>query len=316
MADTDERTGPSGQQDRTGERALPPQATMGLLGYLTAHSLDEDYAHVAAQRAARDQARAETAGDAGPAPDPGRSRRVPVLALGVLAAFGLLVATAAVTTSRGAGVQESSRASLISQVQERRGQLDDVRAQVRALQADLDRIQQAYLNASATGRSLSQQLTDLQIATGFAAAQGPGVRIVVDDNPRAVTDRQVVFDKDLQKLVNGLWAAGAEAVAINGQRVTALTAIRTAGDAITVNFKSLTRPYVVRAIGDPDQLPARFIESEGGTWWLNLRSVYQLQFTMTSEDPITVPAAATVTLQHATTPNRQGSGGSGQGAAR
>jgi len=138
----------------------------------------------------------------------------------------------------------------------------------------------------------------LASATGDAAVTGPGVRITVDDRADARTQRQVVLDEDLQRLVNGLWVAGAEAVAINGERLTALSAIRGAGEAITVNFRSLRRPYVVEAVGDPDDLPARFIESPGGTWWLNLESVYQLRFDMSSEDSVTLPAAPPPTLRH------------------
>jgi uncharacterized protein YlxW (UPF0749 family) len=133
------------------------------------------------------------------------------------------------------------------------------------------------------------------------------VRITVDDRPDARTKRQVVLDEDLQRLVNGLWVAGAEAVSINGERLTALSAIRGAGEAITVNYHSLRRPYVVQAIGDPDNLPARFIESAGGSWWLNLQSVYQLRFDMTSEDSVTLPAVPTPALRHA----RAGTGADG-----
>ena len=64
-------------------------------------------------------------------------------------------------------------------------------------------------------------------------------------------------------MVNGLWAAGAEAVAVNGQRLTALSAIRSAGDAILVDYRPLTRPYVVVAIGDPRTLQSRFVAGAG-----------------------------------------------------
>lgn len=136
------------------------------------------------------------------------------------------------------------------------------------------------------------------MTTGTEAVTGPGVRIQVDDSRDASSD-QVVLDTDLQRLVNGLWASGAEAVDINGQRLTGLSAIRVAGEAITVNLRSLTRPYSIRAIGDPDQLAARFLDSPGGSWWLNLRSVYGLEFEMTTEESLTVPAAPALDLRHA-----------------
>ena len=89
---------------------------------------------------------------------------------------------------------------------------------------------------------------------------------MVDDAPvgRRTTRRDRVLDIDLQVLANGLWQAGAEAVSINGHRLSDLTAIRSAGDAITVDYRSLTRPYRVEAIGDPRTLQARFVESAGG----------------------------------------------------
>jgi uncharacterized protein YlxW (UPF0749 family) len=275
--------------DRDG-RPLPPQARMGLLGYITAHSLDEDYAHVAATRDPGEQQR-------------GRRRRVPTLVALVL--FGALVATAAIQTARTEPLRQSSRESLVNQVEDRREELAEARQQVDVLEAAVEEARTQLLETSATGRRLRDQLQTLGLLSGTEAATGPGVRVVVDDSEDAGDTRQVVLDTDLQQLVNGLWASGAEAISINGQRLTSQSAIRVAGDAVTVNLQSLTRPYVVTALGDPDELAARFVESEGGTWWLNLRAVYGLRFSMSSEESLTVPAAPTPTLRHA---RRAGSG--------
>jgi len=279
---------PPGRRAAAGgeQRPLPPRASMGLLNYITAHSLDEDYAHVAANR------ERSTAGS--------RPRRnLHVASVAALAVFGVLVTTAGIQTARGRPVSDSSRESLIAQVKDRRTQLEETRDEVVRLRRQVNRTQADGLAASEAGRAVRDQLATLGVVTGAEPATGPGVRIVVDDNPQAATDRQVVYDKDLQVMVNGLWAAGAEAVSINGQRITNLTSIRVAGEAITVNLRSLSRPYTVNAIGDPDQLPARFVESAAGSWWLNLKSVYGLQFTMTREESLTVPAAPPLTLRHA-----------------
>lgn len=288
MADPDLQ----GARDADG-RPLPEQATMGLLDYITRHSLDQDYAHVA--RAQRSEGGEEPGGR------PRRTvRHLPTLA--VLAAFGLLVATAGIQTARNEPVRESSQESLVAQVQDRRAELAEARAEVVELRAAVERTQRDALEASAAGRTLQALLSRLGVAAGTDAATGPGIRIVVDDSPGAASERQVVLDTDLQLLANGLWVSGAEAVAINNQRLTNLSAIRVAGEAITVNNRSLTRPYVITALGDPDQLAARFVDSAGGTWWLNLRSVYNLQFDMTTEDSLTVPAAPPLDLRHARRP--------------
>jgi len=268
------------------------QHTVGLLDHITATSLDEDYAHVAARRRA--------------APDPVGARSGPrwLRLLAVLAGFGLLLTTAAVQTARGASTQERSRASLVQQVQDRRTELGRARDDLLELRRDLSRTVRARAAADARVADVEQRERRWAAATGSGAVTGPGVRITVDDRRDARTERQVVLDEDLQRLVNGLWVAGAEAVAINGERLTALSAVRGAGEAITVNFRSLRRPYVVEAVGDPDALPARFIESAGGTWWLNLKSVYKLRFDMSSEDSLTLPAVPLLSSRHARSQGR------------
>jgi uncharacterized protein YlxW (UPF0749 family) len=265
----------------------------GLLDHITATSLDEDYAQVAARR--REATDQGAGGDR--AGGPRRPRGAPLLA--VLALFGLLLATAALQTARTASSQQRSRESLVSQVQDRRTDLTRVRDDLRQLRREIAGEARGRATASDAVAEVDLRARRLGAATGTEAVTGPGVRITVDDRPDARSQRQVVLDEDLQRLVNGLWVAGAEAVAINGERLTALSAVRGAGEAITVNFHSLRRPYVVQAIGDPDALPARFIESAGGSWWLNLESVYKLRFDMTSEDSLTLPAAPAPLLRRA-----------------
>jgi uncharacterized protein YlxW (UPF0749 family) len=256
---------------------------VGLLENITANSMDEDYAHVSQRRA----------------PGEKRSRRPGTPTLVIVAVFGLLVATAGVQTARHQPAEQRSQQSLESQVRDRRTGLDGARAELAALQRSVTRTQQQALQTSASGRALRAQLDRLGLVAGSVPATGPGVRIVVDDGPPTRGGRQAVLDTDLQILANGLWASGAEAVSINGQRLTNLSAIRVAGDAITVNLRSLKPPYTVDAIGDPNQLAARFLDSDAGTWWLNLKTVYKLRFDMNTEDSLNVPAAPPLTLRHA-----------------
>jgi uncharacterized protein YlxW (UPF0749 family) len=151
---------------------------------------------------------------------------------------------------------------------------------------------------------MQARLSRLGVLSGSTAVRGPGVKVVVDDAPGGTTaNGRVVQDKDLAKLVNGLWQSGAEAIAINGQRLSSVSAIRHAGQAITVNFRSLLRPYVVSAIGNPNQQPARFAETSSGSYWLqDAQNLYGLQFNMTSEESLKLPAATNLTLRHAHVP--------------
>lgn len=266
---------------------VPPRVFMPLLDYINAHAMDEDYAHVA-ERAGTERRPAQI--------------RPGLAALVVMGLFGLLVTTAGVQTARNAGEESGSRASLVTQVKARSAQVDARRARVTNLRQEIDALQTRYLETTGQGRVLSSRLDRLGVATGAIPVAGPGVKVVVDDAPGATGPVEQVLDEDLQKLVNGLWVSGAEAISINGQRLTNLSAIRTAGQAITVNFVSLRRPYTVLAIGDPDTMPARFVETEHGQDWLDLHTVNRLQFTMTSEESLRLPAAPSrrLTVRHAT----------------
>ena len=108
-----------------------------------------------------------------------------------------------------------------------------------------------------------------------------------------------VQDIDLQHVVNGLWAAGAEAISINGQRLTARSAIRTAGSAINVDFRPLSPPYAIDAIGDPKSLAARFQETSDGRYLLQLKSQFGIIYEMSTKDALTLPAAAQLTVTDA-----------------
>lgn len=258
---------------------------MGLLNYITATSLDEDYA--AASRRSGNET----------------SRRSPgTVALVMLAVFGILVTTAAVQTSRGAADAQTRHDELVDQITIRKEQLANRRERVRDLEGETETLQTKNLEATVEGRALQSRLAQLGPITGAEAVRGPGVQITVDDGPPSSGSQGEVLDIDLQKMVNGLWLAGAEAVSINGQRLSTLSAIRLAGSAINVNFRPLKAPYTVNAIGDPDTLAARFIDTPGGQWWLDLRALYGLEFDVNREESLILPAASRIDLRYAHTP--------------
>ena len=106
------------------------------------------------------------------------------------------------------------------------------------------------------------QIQALELVTGLCRrSRGPGAVVTLTDAPvtegEEGADVERVLDSDIQRAVNGLWSVGAEAIAVNGQRLTAQSAIRSAAGAILVNYRPLKPPYRVEAIGPPD-LAERF----------------------------------------------------------
>ena len=106
-----------------------------------------------------------------------------------------------------------------------------------------------------------------------------------------------MLDIDLQVLVNGLWGSGAEAISINGHRLSNLTAIRSGGRRDHGGLPSLNRPYRVQAIGDPKTMPARWVESSGGAWWNELAQNRRMRYEVSSVDEITLDADPSMTLR-------------------
>lgn len=256
---------------------------MGLLDHITATSLDADYAAAAQRRAQQD-----------PGGRPGRPGRV---ALVVLAVFGVLVATAGVQTARTAEESASSRSSLIKQADEGKARLAARRASLRALERQVATLRSRELAATSQGRQVDRQLTRLGVDSGSTATRGPGIQVRVDDAKGATDFKQQVQAPDLQKLVNGLWQVGAEAIAINGQRLTSLSAIRDAAGSVTVNYTSLRAPYTISAIGNPKTMGAALLDTAGGQAWVTLQSTFGLQFAVDTKDSMLLPAAKRVTLR-------------------
>jgi uncharacterized protein YlxW (UPF0749 family) len=240
--------------------------------------------------------------------------RRPVVLL-LLLALGALTGTAAAQVRRNDSATVRDR--LADEVRRQTAESDRLAASAATLRDQVASARDAALGAGAAGRSAASRLSALELATAATAVTGPGVVVVLDDAedaggtaapgpvapsapPRGgqSADRRVL-DRDLQGVVNGLWAAGAEAVTINDLRLTARTAIRSAGDAVLVDFRPLSPPYTVRAVGDPATLEARFVDGPAGRRLGTLGQLYGLRSSVRGDDALRLPAASAPELRAA-----------------
>lgn len=253
---------------------------MDLLNQIARSPYDPDYAVVAAR---------------GDSP----LRRPWMLAL-VAVLVGGLFALAVVQTTRRAPALAGERSDLIARIQAAAAGQDRLQAEAATLTDDIGTLRPVVAGEDASVRAQQASIEVLEPASGAVPVRGPGLTIVVDDAVTGSDQRaNRVYDLDLQILVNGLWQAGAEAIAINDHRLSALTAIRGAGEAITVDFRSLTRPYRIDAIGDARTLQARFAESTGGVWWNQLAQNQGLGYEVRGVDELTLPADPGLRLRYA-----------------
>ncbi|MGW9302193.1 MULTISPECIES: DUF881 domain-containing protein [Streptomyces] len=271
-----------------------PDASMSLLNNVMDHSLDDGYAEASARRRAD--------GSAG-LPRTLKSK------LGLAA--GLVVAALVVTL----GAAEA-RVSAPVVAKEREELIDRIDAETRAadtLESDVDKLRSDV--SERQRKALEQHGGDqgelVALLSGATPVQGPGVKLVVDDakntdqgggGPRessGFADTGRVRDRDMQRVVNGLWESGAEAIAINGQRLTALSAIRAAGDAILVDNRPLVPPYTVLAVGDGKNLAAAFRDSADGQYLNALKESFDIRTSLSDQAEVRLPAAPSLIVRTA-----------------
>ncbi len=274
----------------TPDSARRPDAVTALLGQIWDDALDPGYAAAAARASTRTP----------------RSRSRRWLGTGLaLGLAGVLLAAAAVQADEARPAVAQQRADLVSRIDEQTATNDRTLAAIGAMSADVDRLKNAELSATGAGQALSAQVAAASLLAGSVAVSGPGLTVTMDDaelpGPAASGNLALgrVLDTDLQSAVNGLWAAGADAVSINGHRLTALSAIRSAGDAILVDYRPLVPPYVISAIGNPKTFQATFAAGPAGQALVSLREQYGVQERIEQAGNLSLPAASAPDLRYA-----------------
>ncbi|MCQ1581293.1 DUF881 domain-containing protein [Streptomyces parvus] len=284
-----------------------PDASMSLLNNVMDHSLDDGYAEASARRKAD-----------GRAGLPRTLKSKLGLAAGLVVA-ALVVTLGAAEARISAPVVAKEREELIDRINAETEAADTLESNVDKLRADVSERQRKALEQHGGDQG---QLVAL--LAGATPVEGPGVKLIVDDakntdqgggGPRessGFADTGRVRDRDMQRVVNGLWESGAEAIAINGQRLTALSAIRAAGDAILVDNRPLVPPYTVLAVGDGKKLATAFQDSADGQYLQALKESFDIRTSISDQAKVQLPAAPSLIVRTAE-PKAAGSGAADTG---
>jgi uncharacterized protein YlxW (UPF0749 family) len=213
--------------------------------------------------------------------------------------LGLLGAVSVIQLQRSEPVAQRQWEALTAQIHQRTRETRSLTAQTDRLRSQTDALRRAALASSAAGRRATAGLDRATAAAAGTEVRGPALVVTVDDAPpkgSTATDGGRIYDQDLQGLVNALWASGATAVGINGQRLTSTTAIRMAGDAILVDYRPLSEPYVVSAIG---AARSAFTGSRSDQDLLAIKATYGIRFDIQTEGSVRLPAAVPPSLRYA-----------------
>jgi len=242
---------------------------------------------------------------------PATGHRGPILVL-VAVLIGVLLATSALALRAPTTNASAIKKDLVGRIEARRAHADAQSRLIATLRSEINTAQAAALSQQSQA-GLVADLSQLELAAGTVPVRGPGLVLTVDDaavqvdpknpvvDPRtgAGSDKGKVIARDLQIIVNGLWQAGAEAISVNGHRLTARAAIRFAGEAILVDYRPLVRPYTISAIGDPGSLSVEFADNDGGSYLQSLKANYKIRGEIQERDSVVVPGAPALSLQAA-----------------
>ncbi|MDM4139514.1 MULTISPECIES: DUF881 domain-containing protein [Mycobacterium] len=295
MADTDRLLGgydPNAGHSAHGASRPTLIPVPSLLRALLSEHLDPGYAAAAAKRGAAD------------APPAGRGRVVGWLwqALAALLIATVFAAAVAQARSVAPGVRTAQQLLLgnVRSAEAAAGKLNQRRGE---LATRVDDVQRHALADDAEGQRLLKRLDALSLAAASTAIIGPGLKVTVTDpgaspnlsdvsKQRVSGSRQIILDRDLQLLVNSLWASGAEAISVGGVRIGPNVTIRQAGGAILVDNTPTSSPYTVLAIGPPRAMRDVFDNSPGMQRLRLLQISYGVVVTVDAADGLSLPAGS------------------------
>ncbi len=229
--------------------------------------------------------------------------RIRMLAWGSAALAVCLVAGLLLGTTRGVSDGDELRASdstrlsdLVRAAQVKVDELgvlrDDLAARVAALQNQAATTDDDVAGVLSTADALAEP-------AGLTARRGPGVTVTLTDAPRgpdgryptdAAPDDLVVHQQDVQSVLNALWAGGAEAIAMQDQRIVATSAPRCIGNTLLLHGRTYSPPYVITALGDRARLEAALAAEPGIHVYKQYAARFGLGYTQQASDDLTVPA--------------------------
>lgn len=190
-----------------------------------------------------------------------------------------------------------ARAVLEEQIQERTAVTEGLRRDVRELRSEISELEQQISSEADPKDSFISEQTE--IYAGSTEVSGPGIELELEEPSQPSAPEEYVLDVDLQIAANGLWASGAEAISLNGHRLTFGTAIRIAGEVILVDLEPVQSPYVLEAIGDRDKMIRKFADTAASQHLKILNSNYRIKSNITQFPIIEMPAGNSMRLAYA-----------------
>lgn len=208
---------------------------------------------------------------------------------------GALFVTSAIS-SDGTDLRAGRYGDLASLVEQQKDEADRLRAERNTLATEVEELSTGVTD-TAVGEAQAE-VKALRQPAGFQAVSGPGLTVTLDDAPEAVVESTddvalgnlVVHQQDIQAVVNAMWAGGAEAMTIQGQRVISTTGIKCVGNTVLLHGIPYSPPYVITAVGDPAEMLSSVTSNPYIQIYQQYVERYELGWDLKPETHVELPA--------------------------
>jgi uncharacterized protein YlxW (UPF0749 family) len=221
-----------------------------------------------------------------------------------LLALGFLIAAQLASEGPRIRITSQERTPLVETALDLQAQQEGLKQQILELRQSIQDLEATGEGGVAVTKALNDQLERARIAAGLVPMSGPGLVIQLSDSTAVVppdgnSRDYLASGRDVLVVVEELWLAGAESVAVNGERVTVATAVVDIGGSALVNSAYVTAPYQVAAIG-PASMFDRLTQSAGFVDFVRSRAeTFGIGVSYATLDSVDLPAyAGSVNLRY------------------
>ncbi|MTI49038.1 DUF881 domain-containing protein [Sporosalibacterium faouarense] len=179
-----------------------------------------------------------------------------------------------------------------NEIENYKSQISDLNKMIEKKEEEVNMYENTLNDNGNISDVLKEEIEHMKFLAGYKDVQGPGIILTISDSVKEINygeniNQFLVHDMDVQRLVNDLKIAGAEAISVSGQRVLSSSEIECNGPTIKINDRTYAIPFVIKAIGDPKVLNAAI--NAPGTYGYQLKEVYELELNTTVSDFLLIP---------------------------
>ena len=220
------------------------------------------------------------------------NRKVEAIIIGLMCFLLTLAICVQIKTVENNGTtlgRNQEESALKDQVLKMKEKYDNAYNDLNRTEKRLEQVRQSVTSNNHELENLEKEIKDANILLGSTDVTGQGVIVTVADAQETIStltpEDLLIHDLDILSIINELKNSGAEAIDVNGQRIVSTTSVSCDGNVITVNGEKVSSPFIISAIGLPEQMAT--LNRPGG--YLGKLQSYGIKTDLQKVKKVTIP---------------------------